>query len=143
MSIGEPGEPQPNVEFDPEKHVKIPEEEGGGFVKKEAYETQELAKLSATYAKALERQQEITGKETNFQDILHNEANKENKESDLSEEEKLIERVKDGRANYRDLPEYQRRNLKVIQVALERNARFINFVPDDIREKIEKGTQGL
>jgi len=145
MSIGEPREPQLNTEFDPERHVKIPdkelpeEEKGrGSFVTKEAYETQRLAEVVAIYKKTLSTTGWRKG-ETNPQDILRAEAIKEDIErSVLSEEDKNIERIRHDVIFFDDLPEDQKRNLRIIKAAIEKDPVNISFVPDGLRETIQR-----
>jgi len=138
------GGPRPqDTQFDSKEHVQIPEEEGGGFVKQEAYEKQKLAEIAAIYNK---RPDTVSGsaKPETPMDVLRAQAAIEDRQHFTPEQKRaeLIEKIKDGRETYLMLSEDKKRDLDIIAAALERDPQNIKNVPEDIREKIMNLAKG-
>jgi len=116
---GEQNQGKEEVKFDPEKHTKIPEEENGGFVKKEAYERFTEASKLAEIAR-------IMGQEKNIGavDILHQETIKtrENAKKDFEQA------ISDTKVAYEEFNRLNRTNPEDLETREEGRKAYDRFV---------------
>jgi hypothetical protein len=141
MPIGESRESQPNIEFDPEKHVKLSEKEGGGFTTKEAHEIRKLAEIAAGFNIRTDKTER-----TETMDVLREQASIEDSEHHLTPEQEkanLIEKIRTGRLSYAMLNDGQKRDLDIIAAHLERDPKNIVQIPADLQQKITNLLKGI